>query len=85
MVYGMSLGETSKAETVEEGDDDINPVPEMSIARAVPLNAKVSPFDYCMMYDSDNIKVFYTVDEVKSFRTLGLEPREYHNVLLPAF
>lgn len=38
----MSLGETAKAEAVEDdGDDDREGVQEGSVVRAVPLNAKV--------------------------------------------
>ncbi|KAI0346241.1 Ku DNA-binding complex, Ku70 subunit [Trametopsis cervina] len=59
MLYGMSLGETVKAEAVEEDNDADEEVQGHSIARAVPLDAKV----------------FYTADEIKSFRTLGLEPQ----------
>ncbi|KAI0090224.1 SPOC like C-terminal domain-containing protein [Irpex rosettiformis] len=59
IMYGASLGETVKAETVEDDGDSADGIQEGSIARAVPLN----------------VKVFYTADEVKSFRTLGLEPQ----------
>lgn len=38
----MSLGETAKAEAVEDdGEDDPEGAQEGSVARAVPLNAKV--------------------------------------------
>lgn len=41
ILYGMSLGDTVKAETVDDDDDDGDGLQEGSIARAVPLNAKV--------------------------------------------
>jgi hypothetical protein len=41
IVYGMSLGDTVKAETIEDNNEDEDDVQEGSIARAVPLNAKV--------------------------------------------
>ncbi|KAI0703839.1 ku70-like protein [Cytidiella melzeri] len=53
IMYGMSLGDTVKADAVEEDSDNDQGVQEASIARAV----------------------FYTAEEIKSFRTLGLEPQ----------
>lgn len=60
MVYGMSLGDTAKAETVDEGDEDEDGMQETSVARAVPLDAKVRPFYYCVTLSDEQYRRYFT-------------------------
>ena len=54
IVYGMSLGDTVKAEAIEDDDGSIDGMQESSIARAVPLNAKVRVSTTFLIDNNDN-------------------------------
>lgn len=70
----MSLGETAAAASQEVDQEHMN-VTGGGASRKVPLNTRVrSAFRFSRLSHLTSEKVFYTADEIKSFRTLGLEP-----------
>ncbi|TFY53984.1 hypothetical protein EVJ58_g9130 [Rhodofomes roseus] len=61
VLYGMELGSTAESAEDEEGEEGL---------RVAPANCKG-----CLMDNMPfTIKVFYTAEELRSFRTLGLDP-----------
>ncbi len=78
VVFGMSLGETVGA---EEDEDETS---LGGVTRSVAARSRVGStrrFSMDVPADWLTLQVFYTPDEVKSFRTIGLEPRAHGTFL----